>query len=114
MKENPAVRRHLLIAGTGRAGTSFLVRYLAELGLDMHLGRRGESPAWDEDANAGLEDAPFLTPDPDLPYVIKCPGLYNFIDDVLTDRTFIPDAVIIPVRDLAEAVTSRCVVQQRA
>ena len=112
--ENPVRRRHLLIAGTGRAGTSFLVRYLAELGLDTHLGRHRESPGWDEDANAGLEDAPFLTPDTDLPYVIKCPWLYHFIDDLLNDRTFVPDAVIIPVRDLAEAVTSRCVVQQRA
>ena len=42
--ENPVRRRHLLIAGTGRAGTSFLVRYLAELGLDTHLGRHRESP----------------------------------------------------------------------
>ncbi len=113
-EEKLLVRRHLLIAGTGRAGTSFLVRYLAELGLDTHLGRHGDSSRWDEDANAGLEDAPFLTPDSDLPYVIKCPWLYHFIDDVLADPTFAPDAVIIPVRDLAEAVTSRCVVQQRA
>ena len=27
--------KHLVIAGTGRAGTSFLVRYLTELGLDL-------------------------------------------------------------------------------
>ncbi len=113
-EENPVVRRHLLIAGTGRAGTSFLVRYLAELGLDTHLGRHGENPSWDEDANAGLEDAPFLTPDTDLPYVIKCPWLYQFIDHLLTDETFVPDAVVIPVRDLVEAVTSRCVTEKRA
>ena len=33
--------RHLIIAGTGRAGTSFLVRYLTELGLDTTLARQG-------------------------------------------------------------------------
>jgi hypothetical protein len=113
-EENPLARRHLLIAGTGRAGTSFLVRYLAELGLDTHLGRRGVSPGWDEDANAGLEDAPFLTPDADLPYVIKSPWLYQFIDDLLAEATLVPDAVVIPVRDLVEAATSRCVIEQRA
>jgi hypothetical protein len=51
--EEPSIRRHLLIAGTGRAGTSFLVRYLTELGLDSRLRRYGENAGWDENANAG-------------------------------------------------------------
>ncbi len=90
------------------------MRYLAELGLDTHLGRRGAVPAWDDDANAGLEDAPFLSPDTDLPYVVKSPWLYEFIDDLLTDVRFRLDAVVIPVRDLAEAAVSRCVIERRA
>jgi hypothetical protein len=112
--DNHSTRRHLLIAGTGRSGTSFLVRYLAELGLDTHLGRHGNSPGWDEDANAGLEEMPFLAADIDLPYVIKSPWLYQFIDDLLGDRTFVLDAVVIPVRDFVEAVMSRCIIEQRA
>jgi len=46
-RENPAaddpptLQRHLVISGTGRAGTSFLVRWLTEMGLDTHLSRRG-------------------------------------------------------------------------
>ena len=44
--------RHLFIAGTGRAGTSFLVRYLTALGLDTRLTRHGEE-GWDEEAHAG-------------------------------------------------------------
>lgn len=47
--------RHLLIGGTGRAGTSFLVRYLTHLGLDTVLSRSGSAASWDEAANAGLE-----------------------------------------------------------
>src|SRR5208337_3522572 len=44
---NNEPRRHLIIAGTGRAGTSFLVRYLTELGLDTILTREGEAAWWD-------------------------------------------------------------------
>jgi len=47
-------RKHLLIAGTGRAGTSFMVRLLTDLGLDTHLSRFGDG-GWDEMAQAGLE-----------------------------------------------------------
>ena len=47
---------HLAIAGTGRAGTSFLVRYLTELGLDTHLARHGEDGSWDEVPQCGIGD----------------------------------------------------------
>jgi hypothetical protein len=113
-EEKPRVQRHLLIAGTGRAGTSFLVRYLAELGLDTHLGRFGENAAWDDEANAGLESAPITGLDGDLPYVVKSPWLYQFIDDLLTDNRFVTDAVVVPVRDLAEAAESRSIIERRA
>lgn len=107
-------KNHLFIAGTGRAGTSFLVRFLTELGFDTHLSRRSDAAAWDENANAGLEDAPFLDADNDLPYVIKSPWLYACIDEALSNGTFRADAVLIPVRDLTEAATSRSVVERRA
>jgi hypothetical protein len=112
--ENLPVRRHLLIAGTGRAGTSFLVRYLTELGLDTNLKRSGEDSGWDENANAGLEDAPFAGLNFDFPYVIKSAWMYQCIDELLATDRFVLDAVIIPVRDLAEAAASRSVVERRA
>jgi len=113
MDNNQLADRHLFIAGTGRAGTSFLVRYLSQLGLDTHLGRHAD-PAWDENANAGLEDAPVLGSHKNLPYVIKSPWLYEYIDEIIENGTFQPDAVIIPVRDLAEAAISRSVLERRA
>jgi hypothetical protein len=115
-EENPiaGAGKHLFIAGTGRAGTSFLVRYLNELGLDTHLGRHAAASGWDENANAGLEDAPFLGTSTDLPYVVKFPYLYACIDELIASGTFRPDAVIIPIRDLAEAAISRSVVERRA
>ena len=59
---NNEPRRHLIIAGTGRAGTSFLVRYLTELGLDTIPTREGEAAWWDVEANAGLETIGLVDP----------------------------------------------------
>lgn len=102
--------RHLLIAGTGRSGTSFLVDYLTALGLDTTIARSGRGQ-WHEAAQAGFENFPLV--DPDVPYVVKTPWLTEFIDEVLATKNFGIDAVVIPVRDLAEAAASRIVNERR-
>jgi hypothetical protein len=104
-------KSHLLIAGTGRAGTSFLVQYLAELGLDTHLSRSNKSGAIDPTANAGLEDIPIATDLEDLPYVVKTPWMYQIIDQLLANKHFKIDGVIIPIRNLTEAAMSRSIVE---
>ena len=106
-------KRHLLIAGTGRTGTSFLVRYLTRLGLDTHLSRLGPDAFWNDAANAGLEDMP-LPDAADLPYVIKSPWSYQSIHEVLESGTLVFDAVVLPMRDLTEAAASRTIVEKRA
>ncbi|MDI3380721.1 hypothetical protein ACFPPF_08175 [Xenophilus aerolatus] len=106
----PGRRHHLLIGGTGRAGTSFLVQYLAACGLDTHLARG--RPEYDEEANAGLEDVPLGAAD--APYVVKSPWLYEFAGRLLADPQVAVDAVIVPMRDLVDAVTSRIVNEMRA
>jgi hypothetical protein len=103
-------RHHLLISGTGRAGTSFLVRYLAGMGLETHLDIHGDGQ-WFEEANAGFEDLPILEPHNRLPYVIKSPWLCEFVDSALENAALRLDAVIIPVRDLTEAAASRVVLE---
>jgi hypothetical protein len=103
---------HLIIAGTGRAGTSLLVRYLTELGLDTTLARHGDRAGWDVEANAGLEN--LLVSGDTLPYVIKSPWISEYIDQILNEKRFKIDAFIVPVRDLVEAATSRVVLEQRA
>ncbi|WP_174973296.1 hypothetical protein [Burkholderia contaminans] len=105
------MKHHLLIAGTGRAGTSFLVQYLTACGLETHLSRNPDG--WiDENANAGLEDFP--AKDADLPYVVKSPWLYEFVNELLARDDVQVDAVIVPMRDLVEAATSRVVNELRA
>lgn len=105
--------RHLLIAGTGRAGTSLLVRYLAALGLDTQLSREGADASWDATANAGLENTPLPDAD-DLPYVIKSPWTYQVIHEALRSGKLQFDAVVIPMRDLTEAACSRSIIEMQA
>lgn len=100
--------RHLLIAGTGRAGTTFLVRWLTALGLDTELARRGEA-GWYEAAQAGHETFPLSVASADRPYVLKSPIAGLVIDDLLADPLIRLDAVVVPVRDLADAARSRVV-----
>lgn len=107
-------RHHLLISGTGRAGTSFLVRYLTALGLDTNLARHGEKASWDQSANAGLEDLPIPGKADDLPYVVKSPWLGHFSDPLPFPPEVVIDALVVPVRGLAEAATSRCILELRA
>ena len=108
----PARKNHLMIAGTGRAGTTFLVQYLAACGLDTHLARHPAASTYNEDANAGLEDLPF--DNPDLPYVIKSPWLHAYATRLLADPSIALDAVIFPMRSIVEASTSRVVNELRA
>lgn len=114
LTEQPTERRkHLLIAGTGRAGTSFIVRYLTALGLDTTLSRQGDAAFWDENANAGLEEVPNLDTAA-WPYVVKTPWLYQFVDQLLANGSVDIDAVVIPVRSLREAAASRVILELRA
>ena len=111
---NPTPRSHLLIAGTGRAGTSFLVRYLSALGLDTTLSRSGAAAHWDDNANAGLEALPLAGAAADLPYVIKTPWAYEVVNELLHEGRVRLDAAILPMRDLVEAASSRTVLELRA
>ncbi len=110
MTANP--RHHLLIGGPGRAGTSFLVQLLAACGLQTKLAN-GEAPEWYPDAQAGLEDLPLRAFAPHLPYVVKTPLLHLMLDEVLRDGGPIIDAVLIPLRDLAEAAASRVATERQ-
>ncbi|WP_315831403.1 hypothetical protein [Bradyrhizobium prioriisuperbiae] len=109
-----SARRHVLIAGTGRAGTSFLVKYLTALGLDTGFQLDQKSAPWDENANAGLEHLLLVHPDAELPYVLKSPWAGEYIEQILQSGRFVFDAIIVPMRDLVEAASSRSIIEHRA
>jgi hypothetical protein len=97
-------RHHAVIAGTGRAGTSFLVRFLEHCGLDT----ASQDVPINARARAGLEHSLF---DDDAPYVVKDPWLFAYCDQV--DRRAIDiDVLLVPIRELMAASTSR-VLQER-
>lgn len=98
-------RKHAVIAGTGRAGTTFLVKFLHACGLDTGEHMANLFPR----ARAGLEHR--LDTDTNLPYVVKDPWLFTYYDRIDLRKISI-DALILPMRDIMSAAKSR-VYQER-
>jgi hypothetical protein len=94
--------RHLLIAGTGRAGTTALVELFGACGLETGA----EELRFFKGTRAGLERT-FVGDG--SPYVVKHPYISEYLEDLVADG-FDPariDAVVVPVRDLRDSAASR-------
>ena len=98
-----SLRSHVVISGTGRAGTSFLTRFLGECGLD--IGGVSDVHAR---TRAGLEQN-LLTAE--AAYVVKDPWIFAYCDVVDLKEINI-EFLILPIRDLLDASKSR-VLQER-
>lgn len=98
-------RRHVVIAGTGRAGTSFLVQFLNACGLGTGANEGVYLPR----AQAGYEHS--LLSNDELPYVVKDPWLSTYCEAIDLDTIAI-DALIVPMRDLVTGAVSR-ILQER-
>jgi hypothetical protein len=101
-------KHHLIISGTGRAGTTFLVQLLTELGLDTGFPN-ANSGIW-ESCNAGME---WNIKQPNAPYVVKNPALCKDLEEVLEAGNTVVDCAIIPIRDLYASAESRRTVQRK-
>jgi hypothetical protein len=93
-----------VIAGTGRAGTSFLVHFLEACGLDTGAT---EMP-FDARARAGRERNLL---DESAPYIVKDPWLFAYCDQIDQSEVEV-EALLVPVRELVAAATSR-ILQER-
>jgi len=101
----PAPRRHVIISGTGRSGTTFLVQLLTRLGLDTGFASEESGQGqFFADARAGLETD--VRRD-DAPYVVKSPYFCEYADEVLRRRDIAIEHVLVPIRDLESAAESR-------
>jgi|ERR1035437_395812 hypothetical protein len=101
-------KHHLIISGTGRAGTTFLVQLLTELGLDT--GFPNATSGIHESCNAGME---WNIKQPNAPYVVKNPALCKDLEEVLEAGNTVIDCAIIPIRDLYASAESRRTVQRK-
>jgi hypothetical protein len=107
-------RGHLLIAGTGRAGTTLLMRILTRLGLDTGF-TCGQFAAVEANVGrAGLELSVTRETAARLPAIIKTPHIADNIGEALAEGWLPLDRVLIPVRELGAAAESRRAASRRA
>lgn len=114
------LKGRVFITGTGRAGTTFLVQLLTDIGLDTGFERTNYTPTrnykasasgygtYFDSARAGLELDIF---DRMNPTIVKSPYICDHVDDLLLSGIKV-GKLIIPVRDIAQAAESRRFVQR--
>lgn len=102
-------KHHVIISGTGRAGTTFLVQLLTALKLDT--GFDNPAAGMHPNCNAGME---LDITRGDAPYILKDPFLCDYLDKVIEEYRVVIDHAVIPVRDLYSAAQSRRAVEKNA
>ena len=102
-------KEKIIIAGTGRAGTTFLVQLFTALNFDTGFSL-GDIGNVDGISHAGLE-RPIRA---DGPYVIKSPWISVTLETQLRQAEVEIHAAIIAVRDLFAAAQSRRRVYRKA
>jgi len=107
---------HILIGGTGRAGTTLLVQWFTVLGFDTGFSVEEALARIDPISNAGLEHSLSRTLEVGerLPYVAKSPWFGAKVGDHIARGDLRVRAAILPLRSLAEAAESRRQVSLRA
>jgi hypothetical protein len=99
----------VIITGTGRAGTTFLVQLLTELGMDT--GFHNSQEGLFENCHAGMETD---LRQENAPYIVKSPWICDYLEDVLRMEMVHIDHAIIPMRDLFSAAESRRLVSAKS
>jgi hypothetical protein len=97
-------RKHVIITGTGRAGTTFLVELLTHLGLDTGYTLERMRAKIHGLARAGLE---YDIRRDDCPYIVKAPGFCDYAEEVIRRGDIVIEHVFVPMRDLYSAAESR-------
>lgn len=98
------LKSKIIITGTGRAGTTFLVRLLTELGLDTGFSRDSWQRHVHAHCSAGME---WDLADPAAPRVVKNPDLCERLGPLIASGRVAVERALVPVRDLDSASASR-------
>jgi len=97
-------RKHIVITGTGRSGTTFLMQLLTRLGLDTGFRPEEISSHIEPVSNAGLEKD--IRQD-DCPGIVKSPWFCDHAKEVFARDDIEIEHILIPVRELTAAAESR-------
>lgn len=101
---------HIIIGGTGRAGTTLLMQIFTLLDLDTGFSKEHALNKIDKDSRGGLERSLF---DKNLPTFIKSPNFCHEIKEAIASGIEVKTA-IIPVRSLEDAAESRIAISKVA
>lgn len=107
---------HILIGGTGRAGTTLLVQWFTAMGFDTGFTLDEAMTKSDPISKGGLEHpvGRILKRGKRLPYVAKSPWFGTNLIDFLDSGQLSVQMAIIPMRSLESAAESRRQVAARA
>jgi hypothetical protein len=98
-------KSHVVISGTGRCGTTFLMELLTRLGLDTGFDAQDiQRRNYYKTARCGLE---LDLRQGDLPHIVKSPWFCDYAQEVLGRQDIVIEHVFIPMRDLHAAAESR-------
>lgn len=92
-------RHNVIVSGTGRCGTTFIMLIFTFLGLDTGFNESNFHNSIDNDANSGLER------DIDFAYIVKSPAYIQCIGELVLETTI--DWMIIPIREYEDSALSR-------
>lgn len=92
----------ILITGTGRCGTTFLIKLFTFLEFDTGFTKMNYKQFIYSNCNSGMER--FYT---DPFYILKNPTFITDIKKIISDTSVKIKTVIIPIRDLKDSAISR-------
>lgn len=97
-------KKHVVISGVGRSGTTFLIHLLTKLGLKTGFRADRVTNHINKDSNAGLENnvRSHLAP-----YIVKDPIMCDYIDEIVESEEIRLEHVYVPMRTLSDAAKSR-------
>jgi hypothetical protein len=92
----------ILITGTGRSGTTFLIRLFTFLGYDTGFTRDNYMHHIAPNCNSGME-YPYTAPY----YILKNPEFIANIETIINSNELNIKLIIIPIRNYSESANSR-------